>query len=64
MSDGEGGVRFTNEVGSKFAANGSQESGRDQPARDGRQEWREEQQNQCDTDKSAAHGLASSIGYV
>jgi len=53
--DGEGSVRFADEIGREFSADGCEEAGRDQPAPDRRQKRREEQQDQGDADQLSTH---------
>src|SRR6266436_8086264 len=53
--DGEGGVRFADEAGSQFAADGVEVGGADQPAGQSRQERREEQKDESNADQAAAH---------
>jgi hypothetical protein len=53
---GEGGVCFADQIGSEFAADGSEETWSEEPAAHGGENGRYEEQDECDADQAITHG--------
>jgi len=60
-SEGEGSAGFADEIGRQFAANGMEKRRSGEPSGYRGEERREEQQDQGDTDQTAAHGCYPKI---
>jgi len=57
----ECGIGFADEVRCELPANRMKERGSEKPSAHGRQCWREEKQDQQDTNETAAHGFRLEI---